>query len=265
MSRRTRPALAALAVVALCAGTAHAQPTGQQQAPPADVAKSRELFDQGRKHAAAGEYRTACPLLQAANDLNRTNGTALSLADCYEKLGQPERALPYYESIVAAGDEKFPDRVAHARARIEAIEAKSEAPAPAPAAPVETPPAQAAKPAPPDAPAPAPETGVGPSRVPVYIAFGVGAAGVAVGSIFGALALSQAGDVDDACPGGRCADDADVGPQSDAQDSARAKGWVSTVGFGVGLVGVAAGVVLLVTEGDAGPVRADARGVRVLF
>ena len=101
--------------------------------------------------------------------------------------------------------------------------------------------------------------------MPAYLAFGVGAAGIAVGSVFGALALSQAGDVDDACPGGRCTRPEDVGAQSDAQDAARTKGWVSTIGFGVGVVGVAAGVILLVTHSEPSAVRADARGLAVRF
>jgi tetratricopeptide (TPR) repeat protein len=259
-----RIACAALALAALCAGRAEAQPSASPAPSPADVAKSRELFEQGRARAQAGDYRSGCPLLQAANDLNRTNGTALSLADCYEKLGQPERALPHYRSIVETGDPKFPDRVAHAQARVLAIEATqpppaSSAPAPtAPPPPAPVPSATSSATPPPIAPEP-------PSRVPIYVAFGVGAAGVAVGSIFGALALSQASDVEDACPGGKCGRNDQVGPQADAQDAARTKAWVSTIGFGVGVIGVAAGIVLLATQSEPSAVRADARGLEVRF
>ena len=49
-------------------------------------------------------------------------------------------------------------------------------------------------------------------------------------------------------------------------DEAKTKGWVSTVGFGVGIVGVGAGIILLAT-GSKGSTRASATadGLRLRF
>jgi hypothetical protein len=77
----------------------------------------------------------------------------------------------------------------------------------------------------------------------MYAAFGVGAAGVLVGGVTGAMTLSQAGDIKDACPNDECT------PEHEGDvSSARTLGTVSTVAFVVGAVGLAAGTTLLVLE-----------------
>jgi len=95
---------------------------------------------------------------------------------------------------------------------------------------------------------------------PPWVAFGVGGAGLLIGGITGALSFGKVGELEDECPDGRCAPE-----QQSLIDEAGTLGNVSTVGFIVGGVGVAAGVVLLLwrpgadepgasTE-SAGPVR----------
>lgn len=118
--------------------------------------------------------------------------------------------------------------------------------------------------APPPPPPPREEEG---SMVPALVAFGVGAAGLGVGSVTGILALSKASDLKDQCDGNRCA--AALETDRDAVDTLST---ISTIGFVVGGVGVATGVVLLVVRpgGDAaettawrataGPGRIDVRG-----
>lgn len=86
---------------------------------------------------------------------------------------------------------------------------------------------------------PSTASSTGPSRTPAYVALGVGAAGLAVGAIFGGLALGKKGDLDDACPAGTCAPG-----QQGTIDDGKTFGVVSTVGFIVGGVAVAAGVYL---------------------
>ena len=72
-------------------------------------------------------------------------------------------------------------------------------------------------------------------------------AGVVVGSIFGIMAISQTGSVKDQCSAtGACPKD-----QASDLDSAKTSGTISTIGFVVGGVGIATGVVLLVLGGDA--------------
>ncbi len=96
-------------------------------------------------------------------------------------------------------------------------------------------------------PAPAAASDDGGDILPAAIAFGVGGAGVVVGSIFGIMAISQTGSVKDQCnDSGACPKD-----QASDLDSAKTSGTISTIGFIVGGVGIATGVVLLVLGGDA--------------
>lgn len=91
-----------------------------------------------------------------------------------------------------------------------------------------------------EAQAPPAESG---SIVPAAIAFGVGAVGLGVGAVFGILAFNETSNVEATCRDGRCPPD-----QADELDIAKANGTVSTVGFIAGGVGVAAGIVLLITR-----------------
>ena len=87
------------------------------------------------------------------------------------------------------------------------------------------------------------------SNAPAYVALGIGAAGVVVGSITGALAFSKASD----CPNKVC-------PTQDKLDGAKSMATISTVTFGVGLAGVAVGTILLLTNhsSEAAPANANA-------
>jgi len=77
------------------------------------------------------------------------------------------------------------------------------------------------------------------SKVPMFVAFGIGGAGLIVGGVSGALALSKAGD----CPNKVCETQADL-------DSAKRMATISTIGFSVGIAGVAVGSILLLTGGS---------------
>jgi tetratricopeptide (TPR) repeat protein len=87
------------------------------------------------------------------------------------------------------------------------------------------------------------------SLVPAFVAFGVGAAALGVGAITGALALGTAGDLDERCPDKQC-----TAADQDDYDSAVTMGTVSTIGFVVAGVAIAAGVVLFAVRpgGSAG-------------
>ncbi|MFO0735756.1 MAG: hypothetical protein U0270_07750 [Labilithrix sp.] len=71
------------------------------------------------------------------------------------------------------------------------------------------------------------------------VAFGVGGAGLVFGGITGAMAMGKHGDLDKQCASGKCS----PALQSDV-DSFHTMATLSTVGFIVGGVGVAAGAVL---------------------
>lgn len=81
------------------------------------------------------------------------------------------------------------------------------------------------------------KAGSGPGTM-TWIGFGIGGAGLIVGGVTAVMALSRAGSVKEQCTDFRCP------PSTHADyDSARTLGTVSTVSFGVGLVGVGVGLV----------------------
>jgi hypothetical protein len=94
-------------------------------------------------------------------------------------------------------------------------------------------------PPPPPEPAPPP-----PSRVPMLVAFGVGAAGLVTGAVSGGLALGAHDTLNKDCgPAKTSCSEADRSKISEQNTEA----WVANVGFGVAIVGAAVGTVLLLT------------------
>ncbi len=94
-----------------------------------------------------------------------------------------------------------------------------------------------------------------------WVALGVGGAGLIAGGITGILALSAHSDLASKCGSAPC-------PPSEqsAVDSYNALGTVSTVGFVVGGVGVAASVVLLLLKPNlvsTSPAPASATGLQI--
>lgn len=97
--------------------------------------------------------------------------------------------------------------------------------------------------------APATPAEHGKPRWPMWVAFGAGGVGLAVGSVTGALAIGAHSDLQSTCKGPHCQ------PQSleekrrlDGDVSRyRTLGTLSGIGFAVGVAGAATGVVLLLT------------------
>lgn len=81
----------------------------------------------------------------------------------------------------------------------------------------------------------------------VFVSFGVGAAGIIVGSVTGILSISRTSDLSSACPRMTCA------PEDDDYNAANTLANLSNVAFAVGAVGVGAGVVGLIVSGADGP------------
>lgn len=120
-------------------------------------------------------------------------------------------------------------------------------------------PAAASSSARPASSAPVPATSsapTGPTHTGAFVAGGIGAAGLVVGVVAGALVFKQRSDVRAHCQGTRC--DA---TGKDAADSAKPLGMISNVGFGVAIVGFAAAYFL--SSGDA-PAPATSAKRRVL-
>ncbi|MEO6576052.1 MAG: hypothetical protein ABIP89_19515 [Polyangiaceae bacterium] len=83
-----------------------------------------------------------------------------------------------------------------------------------------------------------------------YVAFGVGAAGIVVGSITGLMSISKTGTLKDQCPDNKCPGATYDSQQfQDDKSSAESMGTISTVAFIVGGAGVAVGVVSLFLGG----------------
>jgi hypothetical protein len=104
----------------------------------------------------------------------------------------------------------------------------------------------------PAAPTPPPSPPPAPNRTAAYVALGVGAVGLAGGSVLGLMTMKQHSDLKDECPGGVCGRD----KQGDL-DSAKRLGNISTIAFGVGGAGLLLGTVLFFT---ASPSHADRAG-----
>lgn len=82
----------------------------------------------------------------------------------------------------------------------------------------------------------------GTQRTIGFVVGGVGIVGVAVGTVFGLRALSEKSDVDANCVDSRCNQ---VGLA--AADDARSAATIATIGFGVGIAGLAAGTYLVLS------------------
>lgn len=90
--------------------------------------------------------------------------------------------------------------------------------------------------------APGPEPAQGPNRAPAYVLFSVGGAGIVVGSVFGILALGAKSSLTSTCHDLVC-------PTSSQSEISAYKTdpVISTVGWGVGVAGLAVGTVLFFT------------------
>jgi tetratricopeptide (TPR) repeat protein len=89
------------------------------------------------------------------------------------------------------------------------------------------------------------ETGLGTQRILALVAGGVGVVGVGVGTVFGLKSMSNKDDAEQHCDGAVCRDQQGVDLRSDAISA----GNISTIGFAVGLAGLAGGAVLWLTAG----------------
>ncbi|WP_437971159.1 hypothetical protein WMF04_18520 [Sorangium sp. So ce260] len=121
------------------------------------------------------------------------------------------------------------------------------APAPPPASPTPAAPRAAPAPAPVGPDAPAAPAG---RRTAVYVAGGLGAAGLVLGGITGALVLGKKGVIAEHCGSNIGVRDPGVcdATGADAGESAITMAWVSTVAFGVGLAGLGTAAVLYLIE-----------------
>jgi hypothetical protein len=92
-----------------------------------------------------------------------------------------------------------------------------------------------------------------------WTAIGIGGAGLVLGTVAGVIAMGKHSDLAKVCGGGVCGSD-----QQSSVDSYHSMATLSTVGFIVGGVGVAAGVILLLVQPSATQVSPPATGASPL-
>lgn len=102
--------------------------------------------------------------------------------------------------------------------------------------------------------------GMSGARIGALIAGGVGVAGLTLGGIAGGVALSKKSVIEEHCQGDICDAEGKA-----AAEASKVPGLLSTIGFGVGAAGVAAGVVLWLTGNSAPAETGQAkRGVKAM-
>jgi len=86
----------------------------------------------------------------------------------------------------------------------------------------------------------------------VYVTGGIGVAGLLTGTISGVMALRDKHVVDSNCAGAAC-----TARGKDSADAGRTEATVSTIGFGVGLAGLASSIIIYLVDSPGAPTRAQ--------
>lgn len=143
------------------------------------------------------------------------------------------------------------------------LEVKTAPPTVEPPPKVEPPKAEPPKVEPPKVePPPAVAEGMSGRRKAAFAIGGVGIAGLVVGAVTGGLTLGKADIIKQHCGEAIGASKARCDPMGlEAGKSAQTLGLASTIGFAAGAVGLAAGVVLYVTDRPPASPKAGARGL----
>ncbi len=91
----------------------------------ADAAAAEALFNRGRQLMGEGKFAEACPKLAESQRLDPGTGTALNLADCYERQGRTATAwVTWLEAATLAKQAGQSDREEFARGKAKALEGK---------------------------------------------------------------------------------------------------------------------------------------------
>jgi hypothetical protein len=222
MRRRTEKsiaiALAMSATLCIIAVPAAAQEPGSEAA--ARAAQVQRLSEEGAALFRARDYRRANEKLQQAYSLDPDPNLLFNIAKCYEALGDNAAAIEKYEHFLR---EPGADPGGKMRAQ-ESLRTLRGAGTQA-------------------------HRGDQPSAegteqryvAPTLIALGVGVVGLAAGTAFGVVALGKRSDLDTVCVSRAC-------PPASKDDITALKttSTISTVGFVVGAIGLATGIVLYV-------------------
>jgi hypothetical protein len=223
MTRAHWRSLAIASAIVFSVSTARAQ----EQPPTDPAARSamvQKLSDEGTQLYQDRDYRKASEKFLQAYGIDPDPNLLYNIAKCYEALGDKAAAIDKYEQFVNAPG-------ADSVGRVKAQEALAILKAPAGSAPGQ----------------PKDASHAGKTNVPAIAAFAVGGAGVVVGSVFGITSLNKQSDLNNVCTNRQC-------PPTSKNDitSLKTQSTISTIGFIVGGVGVAAGAVFLIVGRSGG-------------
>ena len=226
---------------------------------PSDEARARALAERGFRDYDAGRYAEAIEAFEEAYRLSPVPGLLFNIARAYQHQG-PEHcaaALEHYRRYLAT-DPDAANR-ASVEARIDEIEPCAEPRAPP--AESHTQPAPVRSTSSPNAvaaPRPSAERASASSPILGWTSLAVGVVGLGVAAVAAILTLDRYAELDQGC----AADDgcpSELGDTIEEYETLRLTTWIAG---GVGIAGVALGLVLLLTASGtpAGEARA-ARGV----
>jgi hypothetical protein len=222
---------------------------GRAEAQGDDMERAKEAYTLGQRHFDAGEYAEALEAFQRSFDAFPHFRTIFSLALCFEKLGEVERAVEAYRRYVDWSGE-VPNR-GDVERKIEELRALLP-PEPEPAEDT----AEGPEPEPEPAPETPPETPQQPGtdlRTPGWVVIGTGAAAVVVGGVMLGLAQRSRREMEDV--EGVPYDPAKHDPMKEDGETFEKAGWICG---GIGVAALAAGVIMLLVsdvpgEGREGP------------
>lgn len=213
---------------------------------------ARRHFDSGVAYLEESDLENALKAFEKAYGLSKRPAILLNVASVHERRGDTQAAIAALRGYLDA--EPNGEHAETTKLRLQNLEKRAaEEAAAAPSTPTATEPAAAP---PPPAP-PAAALGTPPAaepaksnRLPAYIAFGVGGAGLVTAVVTGLVANGEYQSAKDQCSP-NCSDD-DV-------STGRTMALVSTVATGVAVIGAGVGVTLLLTEADAASGRRGGR------
>lgn len=248
---RRRSAVWACAGCLAWSAHAEAQTAPEPRSKPAEQNASDDLarrhFDAGTAYLEESDYDNALRAFEKAYELSPRPAILLNIATVQERRGDLKAAIAALEAYLQAEPEG--EHAETTRLRIQNLAKRAEAqaaPSPAAAPPPPPPPVTAKTPLPP----PPPPRDTGSSRLPAYVAFGVGGAGAVTAIVTGIIANAKYQSAKDVCSP-RCTDD--------QLASGRTLAWVSTISTGVAIVGAGVGFTLLLTSsGNDGAATAPA-------
>lgn len=215
----------------------------------AHMSDGQKAHQRGRDRIAAAQrdaLRSELPQLALSLPATAPPGTTVTRDG--DPIGAPSLGVPLPvdpgEHVIAA---TTPDGVSHetrvtlARGQHRSVVLDLSAPPPSPQ--VVPPPTQPAPALPPREQA---GTASNPLRTAAWIAGGIGLAGVAVGSIAGAVVMGDASTIHSDCQGLSCS-----GPGLSASSQSRTFGPISDVGFAVGAAGLVTAALLFLLPNPA--------------